>query len=267
MSVGKGAATGSTFLTGVLAKLSPEDRQKGEQALEALKALGGGTVIAAVGDGVLAQDEFSRLTNDLRTQQEDLTARTTELEQRDTALAQWRTDLAAWQQQEKQKLDTALRAAGGRQEPPKVEPPAGITEDRFGEQLSTERAAFLGFQRDQNAITRDHFTKFGEIVDLEPLLRHPSIAQVGLLGVYELVHKDRLTSHQAAAQKKHDDTVAAEAVRKHLEAQASMPYPSPTGSGSGSPLDGLTTGAKDSVVDAATAHYARLQAERAGAAH
>lgn len=265
---GKGTTTGSAFLTGVLAKLPEADRQKGADALATLQALGGGTVVAAVGDGVLAQDEFSRLTNDLKTKQDELEARQQELDQRDAGLAQWRTDLAAWQATEKTKLDAALKAAGGVREPAKVEPPAGVvTEEKLQEILAGERASFLGYDRDKTQITRDHFAKFGEIVDLEPLLRHPSIAQAGLLGVYELVHKDRLQKHQTDATAKHEESIRADERRKVLEQQASMPYPNPTGSGSGSPLDALTVGKSDSVVDAATAHYQRLQAERAAATH
>jgi hypothetical protein len=144
---------------------------------------------------------------------------------------------------------------------PQPTPPGVLTEEVFNERMQGTTAGFLGFQRDQNKITREHFAKFGEVVELEPLLTHPRIAEVGLLGVYDLVHADRLKAHQEAAVKKHDDAVAAEAVRKFQEAHAQMPYPAPNGSGSGSPLDALASN-KDQLVDEAAAHYQRLVAAR-----
>ena len=246
----RGATAGSEFFTGVLSKLSPEDRQKGEQALEALKTLGGGTVIAAVGDGVLAQSEFSRQADQLKAQQEELAAQKAEIDQREQGLSTWHGELTTWHQANK---DALARARNGQltatpAAATAVIPPGVLTDEAYNERITAERASFLGFQRDQNAITREHFGKFGEIVELEPLLRHPQIANIGLVGVYELVHKERLAKHQTDAERRGR-------ARRVVEL-------TPTGAGSGSPLDALTGGVKEPLVDAAASHYARLQAER-----
>lgn len=266
---GKGAAAGKSFLAGVLAKLSPEDRQKGEEAWKTLEGLGGGTVVAAVGDGTLAQDEFSRQSDALKTQAEALEAQKQDLDQRDQSLQAWHVELNDWYGKVKGRLAAGKPSGNGNGDPdPKpgdkpVPSAVALTEEAYTEKIGQERAAFLGFSRDQNLITREHYQKFGEIVDLEPLLRHQQIGQVGLLGVYELVHKDRLEKHKADAQAAHDKKIADAAVQQFRESQATMPYPTPTGAGSGSPLDALTVGVKSPLVDAATAEYTRLQAERA----
>lgn len=263
----KGLDTGTTFFKGLLSKITDP-----EQKAAAEKLLANATLMTELGNGVEGQSEIDRQLQKLRTQEEELTTRVTELDSREEGLRTWHTDLSAWREANKAAIERGLQArpGGNGNNPPVVKPgegtpPAGLTEEQFKEHMVGERAAFLGFERDRQRLTREHFERFKEIVDIDPLLQHPQITNVGLLGVYELVHKDRLDQHKAAAQKAHDDTVAAEAVRKHQEAQAQMPYPPPTGAGSGSPLDALTTGAKDALVDKATQEYTRLVAERAGA--
>lgn len=266
-----GAAAGKTFLAGVLAKLSAEDRAKGEAALQQLEALGSGAVITAIGDGTLAQGDFSRQSDELRQQSERLETQRQELDQRDQALAEWHSNLTGWYTRNKEIIDSASngRNPDGTFKPRTPAPtpapapqPSGLTEEQFNERMAGERAAFLGFSRDQNQLMREHHTRFGEILDIEPLLRHAQIAQVGLMGVYGLVHKERLDKWQADQQAKHDKEVADKAVQAFRESQHQMPYPTPTGVGSGSPLDALETKGVQPVVDAAVSHYNRLQAER-----
>lgn len=278
----KGLAAGNEFFTGVLAKLSPEDRAKGEAALATLQGLNGGAVVAAVGDGTLAQAEFSRQSDELKTQKQQLDARAAEVEERDKQLGTWHGELTDWFTERKD-LVALGRAAqtegfvpkggtprgnGNGNGNPKNDngAPSGLTEEQLNERIRHEQAAYLGLTRDQNLITRDHFKMFGEIVDMDPLLAHPQIGQIGLIGVYKLVHKDRLEQHTAAATKAHDDKLREEGAAAERARQAQMPYPSPTGVGSGSPLDALQTNKSDALVDAATAHYNRLQAERGSTA-
>lgn len=267
----KGAAALDDFISGVLSKITdPDQKRKADEALTALKQVG--PVAAALGDGVAGQAEIDRRLQELTTQTQELDDRQKDLDTRTAGLQAWHGDLSTWHSESKALLEDGkkFRAGGGKTLKPgdagyvaPSEPPKGVlTEDQFKEAIGGERAAFLGFSRDQNLLTREHFAKFGEIVELEPLLRHPKIAEVGLLGVYEIVHKDRLDKHRTDETAKHDKDIADTAVRDYAAKQASMPYPSPTGAGSGSPLDALTAGAKDSVVDAASAHYARLQQER-----
>lgn len=238
--------------------------------MRAIEALGEGAIVAAIGDGTLAQDEFSRQSDALRDQAATLERQRLEQEQRDQALGQWHSELTGWYSENKAKLEGAgkVKPNGNpnpnpNPNPAPVIPPGVLTEDSYNERIAQERAAFLGFQRDQNQITGEHFAKFGEIVPLEPLLRHPQIANVGLLGVYELVHKERLDKWKTDQQTAHDKKIADAAVQTYRESQAQMPYPTPTGVGSGSPLDALETKGSQPVVDAAVAEYNRIQHERA----
>lgn len=268
--MGRGLDTGRGFMQGVLSKITdPTQRAAAEQLLA------NDAVLTEIGNGVEGQAEISRQLADLRTRSETLTAQQTDLDAREAGLTSWHGELQGWYQSNKTALEEyKVLKAGGRgstqpgtgTQPASGATPPGLTAEQLNEQIGTERAAFLGFQRDQNQITREHFTKFQEIVELEPLLRHPRIAELGLTGVYELVHKDRLSKFQEDAAKKREDEIRADERRKTLEGQASMPYPSPTGVGSGSPLDALQPANKEPVVDAAVAHYNRLQAERVGGA-
>lgn len=259
--MGKGLETGSAFLQGIRSKITDP-----EQLAAFDRVIANPTVVTEIGNGVEGQSAIDRQLQTLRDQQATLDARAAEVEARDAQLNGYKDQLDTWWGANQTLVEEARVLKAGRTPTgEKPAPTAGLTDAKLGEVLQAERAAFLGFSRDQNQLTREHFTRFGEILDLEPLLKHPEIAQRGLLGVYDVVHKDRLAQAAADAQKKHDDQVAADAVRKHQEAQAQMPYMAPTGSGSGSPLDALTP-AKQPVVDAAVAHYNRLQMERAGAA-
>lgn len=266
MAVNKGAAAGKAFLAGVLAKLPEAMRGKASELFESTE------LQTYVGDGTLALEDFTRQSDALRTQNEELATRATELDQREQGLSNWHANLTKWYGDNRTLLERVKQGNGNGNGNPNPNPtptnptPApqadALTEQQYNERIGVERQAFLGFQRDQNQITRDHFAKFQEIVDLEPLLAHPQVANIGLTGVYNLVHKDRLdkwTADTTAAQNK---KIADEAVRKYQETQAQMPYPTPTGVGTGSPLDAIKPSASDSLVDAATAEYNRLQAER-----
>ncbi len=261
--MGKGLDTGKSFFQGILGKITDP-----EQKAAAEKLMANESVLTLIGNGVEGQAEIDRQLQTLKTQKEELEGRTTELDQRETGLTDWHGRLAKWHKENADALAAAkATATGAPATPPATETKVtGLTKEQLDEQMVGERAAFLGFQRDQNEITREHFTKFKEIPDLEPLLTHPQIAQIGLKGVYALVHKDRLTQFDTDAATARENAIRADERQKVREASATMPYPSPTGSGSGSPLDALVTGQKEPVVDAAVSHYNRLVAERDGAA-
>ena len=261
----KGLQAGSTFLDGVLKTLSPEDRARADEALNTIRAIGNGTVIAAIGDGTLAQQELSRQMNELQQRTTELDTRQSEVEAAAEANRESHQNLTTWWTTNKTALEeyTQLKRDGKVQTgtPDPTRPATGgLTAEALDERMANTTSAFLGFQRDQNEITREHFARFNEIVDLGPLFTHSRIGEVGLKGVYELVHKERLEKHAADARKAAEDKIRADERAKVLAQQAEMPYPVPTGAGSGSPLDALTQ--KDNVVDAASAHYQRLIQER-----
>lgn len=266
----KGLQAFDDFTAGVLGKLSdPDARARAEAAIAVLKGVA--PVAQAFGDGIAGQSEIDRQLQTLRTQTDELAARQTEIDDRDARLQTWHSELSGWYADNKAVVEEAKRLKAGGQPNGGAKPLAtpastGLTEEQYNEKIAVERAGFLGYQRDQNLITREHFERFKEIVDVEPLLKHPQIAQIGLIGVYELVHKERLDKWKTDTVAADRKSIADAAVREYQATQAQMPYPTPTGAGSGSPLDGLTGGVKDSVADAAAVHYARLIAEREGAA-
>lgn len=242
---------------------------KGEEALNQLKALGGGAVVAAIGDGTLAQAELSRQLDDLRRREEELETIRAATAARDAQLTTYHSDLDKWYATNQAALEEAkrLKATGGGGTGDPKTPTGGLTAEQIqaalDERIQTEQAGFLGFQRDFNQLQREHFTRFNEVLDLNPLLQHPEVRKVGLIGAYAQIHKDRLAQHEATTQKAHDDKLREEGAAAERERQSTLPYLTPTGAGSGSPLDALqATQAKDSVVDQATQHYARLQQER-----
>jgi hypothetical protein len=261
----KGVEAGNAFLAGVVAKLSPEDRARGQELIASLQALGNGTVIAAVGDGTLAQSELSRQLDELAAKDQTLRDRQAEIDAEADRQASVHTAQVDWFTKNKAALDEAARLKKeGKTPVADLTATGGITEEALTERMQAMTAGVLGFARDQNQIMRDHFAKFGEVPDLTALLQHPKVGEIGLLGVYTEVNKDRLAAHDTAQKAKQEETIRADERRKIAEANQQMPYLAPTGAGSGSPLDALT-GQKDSVVDAATLHYNRLQQERGGA--
>lgn len=254
--MGKGLDTGKTFLQGVRSKITDP-----EQLAAFDKVFTNETVLTEIGNGVEGQAEIDRQLQGLRTQQQTL-------EEEQAALTTVHQNQTAWWNQNKDALaEYKVLKAGGTVTPKVVTPPAapaGLTQEQLNEALATERAAYLGYDRDRQRITREHFTRFNEVVDIEPLLHDPDIARLGLVGVYEKVHKPRLEKWSADQATAAEEKIRLDERQKIQAANANLPYPVPTGVGSGSPLDALTgTGAKDSVVDAATAHYQRLQVERA----
>jgi hypothetical protein len=216
---------------------------------------------------VAGQSEIDRQLQAARTRQEELDALSTQLTDREAGLTTWHGQLDTWYTANKDAIERGKTHGGagngGGRKPETVELPTGtLTEAQLNERLIAERSAFLGYDRDRGQILREHFTKFNEIVDLEPLLKHPKVGEIGLLGVYGLVHKDRLETFDTDQAKKREDAIRLDERQKVQGQMASMPYPSVTGAGSGSPLDALATGKQDSVTDAAAAHYNRLVSER-----
>lgn len=266
----KGIDTGNDFLTGVLARLSPEERQKGEELIAQMRALGGGTVVAAVGDGVLAQQEFSRRSDELRTQAEELQSRASQLEEERARQEEVHRQQTKWWETNRTALNEyqELKQKGGQpQRQPQGDPQvsSGVTLEQVQGLLQQQTAGILGFANEQGEIYRRHLETFGTLPDIQKLLTHPQLQQLQLKGVYELVYKDQLEAKAAEAQKKHEDKLRAEGAAAALAKHQQLPYPVGTdGFGPGgdtSPLSALT-GPADQVVDKAVQHWQQLQNDR-----
>jgi hypothetical protein len=264
------------FVQATLSKITdPGQRAAAEATAEAI--LANPVLAAAMDDGVAGQSEIDRQLQDLRAKTEAATAQQTELAEREAKLQQWHTGLTTWrdQNQELVEVGVAAKKAGWKPGDPPAKvggtngdtPPAGmVTEEQLKQTLGGFEASVLGFAADQNLLMRQHYANFNDILDVTPLIKHPQIRELGLVGDYNLVHKAALEAKQTEAQTAHDKKVADEAVAKfRAEQSTQMPYPLAGGPGSGSPLDGLNATrdpAAGSVVERATAEYQRLQATR-----
>lgn len=263
----KGSETGSTFMAGVLAGLSPEDRQKGLEAWNQLSALGGGAVVASIGDGVLAQSEFSRQADLLREQQAAVEARQAEIDAFAAQQQQTYAQQTKWwkdNQERLKRLEEIEKAnptgvkPGSRQE----EPVAGLTQEQLDAKLMATQQEFLRFTADKDDLAREHFAKFGTLLDFSVLYAHPQVSQIGLKGAYALQFKEPLETWEKTQKDKAEEAIRADERQKLRASQTSMPYP--VGSDAipgGSPLDALAP-MQDQVVDKSVAHYHQILAER-----
>lgn len=268
----KGLDAGKAFLQGVLSKITDPGQRTAAETL-----LASDVFVTEVGSGVLGQSEIDRQLQDLRTKTTDLETKTQELDDRDAALTKWQGDLTDWRTQNQATLDLGVKAktAGWKMgdpipqgDPAKKTPEGtvtGLTKEELEATLAGERASFLGFAAEQNQLMRDHFQAFGEILDVVPLIKHPDVGKVGLLGVYQLVHKDALATKATERTQKAEEVIRADERAKVLAAHGNqMPYPLAGSQGSGSPLDGLpakldANAPPVSVVDKAVAEFQRLQ--------
>lgn len=215
------------FLDGVLAHVPEANRASITEALTQ-------EALAALGQGVLRQDEFSRAKDDLARQR-------TELEQQIAA----NTD---WYNENKPKVDRALEilAAGGDPdldpsldpEPRKPTMPAkpaaqpGLTEDALRQTIASSEKGAIQFFAMLDHLKARHFKAFGELLDTKDLLDNPELTQVGLPALYEKTYGER---YQAKAQAEIDAKIAeAEARGKAAgiaEIQAKLgaqgPFPTP----------------------------------------
>lgn len=265
-----------SFIQGVLSKITDPGQRASAEAL-----FGNQAVLQVFDDGVAGQSEIDRQLQDLRTKTEAATQKQTELDERESKLQKWHDGLTSWrtENQEFVELGVAAKKANWKpgDPPPKTggdgnngdgKLPAGVvTEEILKNTLGSFESSVLGFAADQNLLMQQHFKNFGDILDVTPLIKHPQIRELGLVGVYNLVHKAALDAKAAEAKTKAEADIRADERRKVLAEQSTqLPYPI-VGQGpqSGSPLDGLNAKVEagaPGLVDRASAEYARLQAGR-----
>lgn len=258
----KGQAAGQAFLQQVLSKISDPGLKAQAEAVFA-----NAQVQTEIGGGVAGQAEIDRQLQELRAKETDLTAKATELDTRQAGLETWHGDLNTWAEKHAALVALGKKASDAKWDgktpaaPPNGEvklPDNMVTKDDLSAVIAQERSAFLGYDLEKNNIQREHFKTFGALLDVEPLIRHPQIKELGLDGVYQLVHKDALAAKAKEATDKREAEIRADERSK----VATLPYAIPTGAGSGSPLDVLTPAGTQPVVDAAVAEYNRLVTAR-----
>lgn len=241
------------FMAGVLAKVPEGQRAAVQAAIEASPE-----ALALIGDGVIRQEDYSRNMNDLaaaKKKNED-----------------YYVELSTWHTGVKTELETLRAAKPAPVADPNKPAPDGnkadITKADVDAMLDTFGRDAAGFVAATNTLSMAHFQKFGEVLDLRPLLEDKRIKELGLNGVYNEVYKEQLAAKAAAATAAETARLRAEIetnVRRELANQQIPGAISPqTGA---SPLDaiGKAPDPAINIVDAAATEYNRLAAARNGA--
>jgi hypothetical protein len=267
-----------TFIQQVLGKITDPGLRTQAEAVFANPV-----VVADLDDGVAGQSEIDRQLHDLKVKTDAATQLKTDLDTREADLQKWHDGLTKWRGDNEDLVKLGVEAKKANWKPGDPPPqtggrgngdpntlPAGVvTEETLRATLGGFESSVLGFAADQNLLMRQHYDHFKEILDVTPLIKHPQIKDLGLVGVYNLVHKAALDAKAKETQDAHDKKIADEAVAKfRAEQSTQLPYPLASGPGSGSPLDGLNAkvdAAAGSLVDRAALEYQRLQQGRPAA--
>lgn len=271
--MGKGQITGAAFLQGVLSKIADPGLRAQAEAVFANAA-----VQTEIGNGVEGQSEIDRRLQELTTKTADLATKTTEIDQREARITTWHDELAGWKTsvEDLVQIGSAAKKIGWKPGDPAPKVGDGpvklpdniVTAEQHTAALQRAGQEFLGFHAESNQLMREHFAKFGEILDVTQLMKHPDVGKVGLIETYRTVHKDALTAKDTEAAAKREETIRADERQKVLAQTANqLPYPLTSGPGSGSPLDGIkplvpAAIAPKDVVGDAVAEYTRLQQSR-----
>lgn len=226
MAVKTPAERAKEFLAGIPG-LSDEQRQTALSTFEASP-----DALAAIGNGILRQDEFSRHKDQLTRQQSEL----------NTLVEQNR----AWYAENKPKVDRAieiLNAGGGdddlpldpaERRPPTVTPPTvpALTQEQIESRIAASEGGAMKFFGVLDNLRARHFQAFGEILDTSVLIDNPAIYQVGAAKLYDQTFADRYKAKAEAEQAK----IVAEAEARGKAAGiaefqsklgAQGPYPTP----------------------------------------
>jgi len=106
------------------------------------------------------------------------------------------------------------------------------------ETLAPREGAYVQYVSDAVQFADFHRQNFKETLNVNDLVRHPQIGELGVRGVYELVHKDKLEKMRADAVTAREEEIRADERRKIASTgPVDMPYPM---GGEGSPLDALS---------------------------
>jgi len=105
------------------------------------------------------------------------------------------------------------------------------------EALGQREAGYIKYVADATRFAAFHLQNFKEPLDVLSLVRHEKIGELGVEGVYALVHKEKLDKLRTDAAAAERENLKNE-LRKELQTETpvDMPYPI----GEGSPLDVLT---------------------------
>ncbi len=195
---------GKAFLTELLAHVPEESRAAVQAAVE-----GSEQALDTLGAAVLRQSDYSRKQDET---------------------AAWKQQLDDWYAQNKATLDAAARPT------PPVTPPATdpiqspatatfLTREDFAKEIRAQQAQAVAAIVHTNQLSTKHFKTFGEVLDIEALMKDPQIEQIGLLGVYDKTFKPRYEEIRTKAE---NDRIEAEVQKRLADSRRlnpQLPYP------------------------------------------
>ncbi len=190
-------------------------------------------------------------------------------------LTKWRTDLDTWSKAKE--AEFAVKASGtprpaDRGNPnPNPNPDANNTIDKKTfdlaiQNIESQGTALMGYL---TGTALRHFQAFGEVLDVDALLKNPRANQIGVKALYEETYKPRYDAKAKEVSDARDEQLRKEgrelAMKEFAGAGGTNPYPIPRPGAA--PIDGFQPGATkpDGTtfgVDAAVAAYNALVAGR-----
>jgi hypothetical protein len=258
----KASEAGKSFLAGVLARLPEALRAQAEATFAAAEAE---SALEVLGTGALAQPEINR--------------RFDEIKKKETELDAWHGQLTEWFEQKKTDLAEldALRAKpaptpelrpNGQPTPNgHVDPSRFISREDFDKTLAAQERGALAFFDQLNQLSLRHFKDFGEVLNTTPLLTDRRLAQLGLEGIYQELHKEQLEARAKAAREAEVEKIRQEERTKLQAELAGQHHPYPVRGNEPSTLDGIEAQVagkppQAKTIDDMVAEYARLSAAR-----
>jgi hypothetical protein len=250
----KALDSGKAFIDGVLAKLPEGLRESARAAFTAPEAA---DALTAVGDGVLARADYSKMMDDLRVKEETLTSDFDRLN--------------TWFETIKPKAEgydaLAAEVVRLKGQPPTVvrdDKPAGMTDADFDKKIEERERAAATYFNTTNALSLKHFQTFGDVLDLNDLVVFAQKSRLPILDAYQQKFAEPL---QKKAQEQEDlrinKLVEAKLVEERKRSGGDQPFP--LKNSSPSVLDILEQPDRkptDHTVDTAVAEYDRLQSAR-----
>ena len=257
--------SGSSFLTGALAKLSPEQQAQVKAVLDAPEAR---DLLITIGDGVLARSDYSKHMDDLKAKESDLQSKYDELtgwyEKNEAAVKEYVQIKPEYER---------LKGAGPTPTPSPTPTPTPTPDFRTtAREVMTELGQdYLQVSAWLAAKTATHMSLFQEPLDAMALINHPKLGKpvpgqsgrvFSLNDVYQESFGERLAQKAKATEDARiTQLVEARLVEERSKGGPSLPFPLRPDA---SVLDTLATKPDPSQysVDAAVAEYARLTAAK-----
>lgn len=264
---------GTSFLTGVLAKLPEGQRAQVKAAFEAPEAK---EAVVLLGDSVLARSDYSKRMDDITKRDGELKAKlqeTTDLYTRNDAW--YKTNEAALKEAKALREENdRLKADGGgdddRNRPPVLD--KKTIEQTIDEMMSTREQGYVEVVSYMTDLSSSHQRLFGEPLNTRELLANPKLGkpilgQPGRVFSLQDAYQERFGEQIKTKQKEDHDKGIETEVQKRLQEERiklhQQPYPL-RGQIGPSVLDVLDTkeGSASHTLDTAVALYDTLQANR-----